>query len=194
MAIGAVTQNTPSKCGRFVRRSLDGGARWLNAARLHADTPAMPLRRPSASEKLRSSDRGSSAWPSLGYEIEAALGVVRVELFDRLDVPQLAHALDIILRDPVFQPGFHVCLDCRQMRRAPSRKKLFAMGTEVRTVGLTWQAGRIAVVVRRPQSRFAARCIPMVLPAGMIARTRVVISVREALRWFDVTPTPTWGG
>ena len=154
----------------------------------------MALRRRSVSEKLRSTDRESSTRPSLGYEIEAPLGVVRVELFETLDVPQLAHALEVILRDPAFQPGFHVCVDCRQLRRAPSRKKLFAMGAEVRTVGLTWQAGRIAVVVRRPQGRYAASCIPMVLPAGMIARTRVVISVREAFRWFDVTPTPTWGG
>jgi hypothetical protein len=155
-----------------------------------ADTLVMPLSRP----RIRSRNRVSGARPSLGYEIEPELGVVRVDLFDALDVPQLAHAFEVILRDPTFRPGYHVCVDCRRLGRLPPRERLFAAGKEVRGLGLTWQVGRVGIVVRRPNTRHAARCLPMVLPAGMIARTRVVVNEREALSWFDISPTPTRAG
>ena len=168
----------------------------LKPWRAPADTLGMSLSR--VAERPRGlgpskRTRSPSAWPSLGYEIDPAVGVVRVDLFDALDVPQLAHALEVILRDEAFHHGFHLCVDCRHLRTAPSRDELFATGTEVRSVGLSWQVGRIGVVVRRAHVQLAARCLPMVLPSGLIARTRVAINTREALGWFDIHPTPTWG-
>ena len=161
----------------------------LNPWRTPADTHGMSL--PQASEGpriIRSSKRTRSpgVWPSLGYEIEPTVGLVGVDLFEALDVPQLAHALEVILRDDAFRPGFHLCVDCRHLREAPSRERLFATGAEVRTVGLSWQVGRIAIVVRRSHTQIAARCLPMVLPSGLIERTRVVIDLRDAFAWFDV--------
>jgi hypothetical protein len=100
-------------------------------------------------------------------------------------VPQLAHAFEVILRDPAFRPGFHLCVECRRLRSVPSREELFATGLEVRSYGLSWQTDRLALVVRRPHWPEAGRSIPMVLPAVMIARLRVVSSLREALKWFD---------
>ena len=145
----------------------------------------------SSQPRTRERDRASSARPSVGYEIDCALGVVRIDLLAILDVPQLALACEVILRDASFRTGFHFAVDCRRLTRVPSREHLFAAGKEVRNLGLTWQVGRIAVLVRQPNTRHAARFLPMVLPAGMIVRTRVVVNLREAFGWFDVTPTPT---
>lgn len=141
--------------------------------------------------EARSRERGPHGRPSLGYEIAPTLGVVRIDLIERLDVPQLAHAFDLILRDPAFQPGFHLCVNCRRLRGLPSRETLFAAGAEVRGLGLGWRLGRVGIIVARPSSD-VARCLPMVLPAGLIARTRMVANLSEAMRWFDIKPaTPT---
>jgi hypothetical protein len=58
----------------------------------------MPPIRPFT--RLGALDGAFSAAPSLAYAIEPLAGFVRVDLFEPIDAPQLAHAFDAILRDP----------------------------------------------------------------------------------------------
>jgi hypothetical protein len=129
---------------------------------------------------------GATAGPVLLHEIKPELGVVFIDVLRLREPVRLTDGLARVVTDPEFKPEYHFCLDVGDLRDAPTRDEITALAAHVRSQGLTWLTGRIALIARTPEHTTAAHTFVAQLTAGMSARTRVVSDFLGALRWFEI--------
>jgi len=138
---------------------------------------------PSATD---SSPEGATVGPVLFSEIKPDLGVVFIDVLRLSDRARLGDGLARVLTDPSFRPEYHFCLDFGDLRGSPTRDEISSLAANIRSLGLMWLTGRIALIARTPEQCTAAHSFVAQLTAGMSARSRVVGDFLSALRWFEI--------
>jgi hypothetical protein len=128
--------------------------------------------------------------PPLRYAIDAAAGVIFVDLLSVKSPPAVITAMRDIRSDPAYRPTLGILIECCYLRGVPSaeliRELARACFTECRP-----EIGGLVAIVAASDTVYSAARFFAALTAAPRDRLRVFNHYSEAIAWLRPVPSPS---
>ena len=120
----------------------------------------------------------------LSHSIDTTAGIVTLHYAEDPPFEVWAAAMDAVLRDPAFRPGYGLLMDRSRLTTAPEREYIVGVVDYVQRHASQLGGGRVATLVNRPAAYGMARMAQLLLDDTPQA-TRVFTELSEALAWLS---------